>query len=145
MKTTLLQQADQIPPCICRLFARKLRPKRKRDRSKRVRRRTPLRSGYPSVAKTLDDIQKESGLSERKVHWIAALSTWAQVEIQDAMAFSAACGVDLLRPGGKLDYLKKLIIAGTAVSVLGRGLPSNYVERQLQRLNEKTSGMDKQD
>lgn len=143
MKATLLDQIDQIPPCLCRLFARKLKPKSKRSRRSKDRRSKKQR-GYPSVAKSINEIAAESGLSRKKTGWISRQSSWISVNVGEMMAFSNACGVDLLRPRSKLDHLKKMLAVG-ATRILGRGLPSHYVRRQMLRLtqpNAQASRMD---
>lgn len=111
MKATPVEQFDTIPPCICRICARR-----------------------KTRAKTLKEISSESRLSYRKTNWIARQATWAGIRLEDAQKFALACGVDLLRPRLKLFYLRRAW-SGT-LSTLARGLSLEYVSRQI-RIREQ--------
>lgn len=113
MKKQILSQIDTLPPCLCRLVAR-------------------MPGGR---AKTLLEIKMDSGLSKRKVNWIARLPSWVNVKVGDMIAFAEACDVDLLRPRKKLFYLKRAFTQ-TGLEALSRGLSVAYVARQIQILEE---------
>lgn len=106
-KKQLLDHLDQIPPCMARLCARTW-----------------------GRAKTLVEIQKDSGLSYRKTNWISRQPTWARIRVKDAVLFSKACGLDLFRPRQKLHYLRRAL-AQRSLKIIGRGLPHPYVVRQI--------------
>lgn len=118
MKKQVLEQLDTLPPCLCRLVAR-------------------VRGGR---AKTLAEIKMDSGLSKRKVTWIARQPTWLNVKVGDMISFAEACGADLLRPRKKLFYLKRAY-AQSGLKALSRGLSPAYVSRQILILEEHNERM----
>lgn len=83
---TILEQAEQFPPMICRYLARKAHGHR------------PM---------SVRDIAAVSGLSRDVVSRLSMMRSWKGVSIDTVEAFSRACGVDLMRPGLVAKYLKR--------------------------------------
>lgn len=80
---TILQKVNEIPPCVCRLLARK---------------------GWKPMSHA--DLAKASGLSKSTVAKISIMLTWDKVTFGSAFKFSKACGVDLLHPNKHWKTLK---------------------------------------
>lgn len=83
---TLLEQADQFPPILCRYLARK-------------------KHGYHPMS--VRDIAAASGLSKSKVAELSDRTSWRGIAIEDVVAFSLACGVDLQRPSRVMEYIRR--------------------------------------
>jgi hypothetical protein len=83
---SLLKKADRLPPCICRLIARK-------DNG---------RNGM-----THADIAKVSGLSLSTVKDYSFRTTWANRPVGSADAFAEACGVDLMDVERHTEFLRR--------------------------------------
>jgi hypothetical protein len=83
---TLLEVANQFPPCACRFLARK-------------------KNGHLPMSHR--DLAAASGLSKTKVAELSLRRSWEGVPIDVVEAFSKACGVDLLRPGRTWEYLRR--------------------------------------
>lgn len=71
---TVLERLDRFPPCRCRLSARD-------------------GLGLLSTRK----LAQKAGLKRSFVHDISLLTSWATVSVGVALAFSQACGVNLLK------------------------------------------------
>ena len=83
---TLLEKANQFPPCVCRFLARK-------------------KCGQAPMSSR--EIAALAGLSKARVDSLSLLSSWKGIPIDTVAAFSKACGVDLLRPAAARKYLKR--------------------------------------
>lgn len=118
MKSNLLEQLDLIPPCICRLCARK-----------------------NNRAMTIQEISERSGLSTWTVDRITKLASWGRVTSLQAMMFSKGCGVDLLRPRKKLFYLRRAFNE-SGLETISRGLPPGYVKAQI-RIRQRYESKDR--
>lgn len=81
----LLEYVDQIPPCICRLVARK---------------------NHGRNALTHRDLAKLCGISKSYVADLSMRSTWRGVPIEIIQVFGEACGVDFARPNRVRYYLR---------------------------------------
>jgi hypothetical protein len=80
----MLIHMDKIPPNLCRIVARKGRK-----------------------AMTNQEIADASGLTIKRVGEIAKLTSWGKVDVGQASAFAAACGVDLIKQGQVRKYLMR--------------------------------------
>jgi hypothetical protein len=80
----MLSLFNQLPPFLCAAVARV-----------GVRR------------KTLVEISKESGLAYRKVERLSRAECWDRIKVEDACAFSEACGVDLINQSSTRKYLRR--------------------------------------
>lgn len=77
MKTnSLLARLDKLPPCVCRLFARRSGPKGWEPKSHR-------------------EIADEIGIHKATVAWYSHKKTWGGIPIATADSFARACGVNL--------------------------------------------------
>lgn len=74
---SLLARIDRLPPCLCRLFAR----------------RTDGARGW--VPKSHQDIAEDSGLPRSSVADMSQKRSWRGVRIDEADRFAHACGVNL--------------------------------------------------
>jgi hypothetical protein len=83
---TIFEKAEAFPPAICRYLARKS-------------------NGHRPMS--VRDIAIASGLSKSKVADLSLKTTWKGVSIDTVVAFSQACGVDLMRPHLVTEYLRK--------------------------------------
>lgn len=97
--SSLLKSLDSFPPCLVRLVARDLR---------RRGHRLPLQ-----------DLAERAGLSYGATRRLAGKKTWANVPPKTIDAFCAACGVDILRPSVKLDYLRRVLKNPNGYHLLG--------------------------
>lgn len=88
---TLLQTLDKFPPCLCRIVARH-----------------PKNTKYGSRL-TLHEIAKKAQLSYGVVVRLSRQKTWFGATLEQAEKFSWACGVDLLHPARKTQYLKRTL------------------------------------
>jgi hypothetical protein len=118
MKSNLLEQLDMIPPCICRLCARK-----------------------SNRAMTIKEISDQSGLSVDTVEMISKLPSWEPVSLGYATRFSKGCGVDLLRPRKKLFYLRRAF-SERGLETISRGLTVRYVKEQI-RIRQRYESKDR--
>lgn len=82
----LLDQANQIPPFVCRIIARK-------------------HSGFIPLSHS--DIAQASGLSRSTVAAISRKVSWHGVTVDKADRFARACGVDLSQPRRALRWLRR--------------------------------------
>lgn len=80
-RNLLLIRLDRLPPCACRLLARKELGKR---------------------GKSHMDIANESGLGKSTVAKFSRLTTWRGMKIEDIDAFASACGVNILAPSKQM-------------------------------------------
>jgi len=96
---TLTDTLDRLPPCLVRLVARD--PKRRG-------RRLPLH-----------DLAAKAGLSYGATLRLSQKRTWANVPPKTIDAFCAACGVDILHPSAKLEYLKDVLKHPSGYRLLG--------------------------
>lgn len=53
-----------------------------------------------------EEIAKKSGLSAGTIKFISRQRTWARIKVENAVRFSEACGVDLLRQKRSREYLR---------------------------------------
>lgn len=83
---TLFEKLDLLPPCVCRLLAR----------------RANGRQGLSH-----QEIAQASGLSVSTVAKLSFQTEWGTVTIDVAKRFSLACGVNHLNASGQLDYLRR--------------------------------------
>lgn len=81
---TVLVHMDKVPPNLCRVLARKGRK-----------------------AMTNQEISDASGLTIKRVGEISKLTSWGKVDVGQASAFAAACGVDLIKQGQVRKYLMR--------------------------------------
>ncbi len=81
---TLVIHMDKIPPNLCRILARNGRK-----------------------AMTNREIADASGLTIKRVGEIARQTSWGKVDVCQASAFAAACGVDLVKQGQVRKYLMR--------------------------------------
>lgn len=82
----LFELAEKLPPCVCRLVARK-------------------KNGW--APKSCRDIARESGLSVGYVSELSGKKSWRGIPIDVATRFAAACGVDLASPGPTIEFLRR--------------------------------------
>lgn len=82
----LVAKLDRIPPCLCRLLARKCH-------------------GQKSMSH--QDIADASGLPLSTVSDISRMTSWAKLAPYKIEAFSKACGVDILRLRRVREKLKR--------------------------------------
>lgn len=82
----ILEQANQIPPFLCRVIARR-------------------KNGW--TLKSIREIAELSGIPKSKVALIAVMKTWDDVTLSQADAFARACGVDLMNPKPHKNWLVK--------------------------------------
>lgn len=108
----LLEQLDQFPPCLVRLVARNPR---------QHGRRLPLL-----------DLAQRSGLPYKLVLRLSKAHTWADVPVRTIDAFCAACDVNILHPGHKIWYLKRVLRTSNGLRLLsarnGRASPKNILK-----------------
>lgn len=83
---TIFSQAEQIPPFLCRIIARR-------------------KHGWEPMS--VRDIAAASGLTKTRVAIIAKRKTWAGIAIDHVERFSRACGVDLLHPAVHKHWLRQ--------------------------------------
>lgn len=83
---TILERLDRVPPCLCRLVARKNR----------------------IVALNTREIAKRSGLNPRTVSEISRCVSWDGWSITTIDRFSRACGVDLWYQCAVRKYVKRM-------------------------------------
>lgn len=95
MKPDIIQQCDILAPCIVRFLARK---------------------NYRLLSVLA--IAHASGLSACCVKNISRLSSWKSLPLEDCLAFSRACGHDLLRPRRNLQYVSHFLKTGRGFSHL---------------------------
>lgn len=99
LQKRLLKWLDRVPPAMCRMMAVKMQrgrlPDRIRRQSVRVR-SIPLRK-----------LVEDSGISRRNFIRISRMTTWSDVKVSVAEAFSKACGVDLMHENPTSDFLKR--------------------------------------
>lgn len=82
----LLATANQVPPFVCRLIARK-------------------KSGFHALSHS--DISKISGIPRSSVADLSRLTSWDGIPIDVADRFASACGVNLTRPRQHLRWLRR--------------------------------------
>lgn len=87
---TILQKFERIPPCMCRLLARK-------------------RHGRAGM--THADISRQSGLSVSMVGWLSLRTSWKGIPIDTAVKFAMACGINHLHSERQVDFLKRRKLA----------------------------------
>lgn len=87
----LLARANQIPPFICRFIARK------REQIEGRRRLVPL---------SHSDIAERAKLPRSTVADLSVKESWEGVPVNVIDAFASACGVDIMRPGQHLRWLR---------------------------------------
>jgi hypothetical protein len=115
MESSLLQHLDKLPPCLVRLIAR--------DPEHRGRRLS------------LVAIAERAGLSYGTVRRLSLKKTWANEPLKKIEAFSAACGVNLLRQRRKLFYLNAVLKHPNGYKLLGAHTgPSGAVLKVLRNL-----------
>lgn len=95
MKPDIIQQCDQLPPALVRFLARK---------------------NYRLLS--IKAIARASGLSAYAVECIARLPSWRGLSLENGLAFSKACGHDLLRPRRNLQYVSHFLKTGRGFSHL---------------------------
>jgi hypothetical protein len=83
---TILDKLERIPPFVCRLIAR-----------------TP--NGRHGLSHR--DIMVRSGLERSTVRQLSFATTWRGREIDSAVAFALACGVNHLAAEKQIDFLKR--------------------------------------
>ena len=108
MKANVILQFDQIPPCLCRILAR---------------------TGESITPIAV--IAKRAKMTQFMTREISRLPSWETVTVGDAVRFSEACGVDLLRPRPRLFYLKRVLKSG-GLKTLARGTTMEYIINQIQ-------------
>lgn len=86
---TLTETIDRFPPCLCRIVAR--------DPNHRGRRLS------------LHELSKASGLSYGAIARLSRKKSWGNVPPMMIDRFADACGVDLLHPKRKMQYLKRAL------------------------------------
>lgn len=96
---SLVQSLDRFPPCLVRLVAR-----------------DPNRRGHRLP---LHDLANKAGLSYGATLRLSQKKTWANVPPKTIDAFCAACGVDILHPSAKLEYLKDVLKHPNGYRLLG--------------------------
>lgn len=84
---SLLASIDRIPPCVCRLFARR-------------------QSADGWVPKSHREIAIEAGLSKSTVAELSRRKTWRGTPIGVADQFARACGVNLADPRDAIRRLR---------------------------------------
>ena len=95
----LTESLDRFPPCLVRLVAR-----------------DPKRRGHRLP---LHDLADRAGLSYGATLRLSQKKTWANVPPKTIDAFCSACGVDILQPWAKLDYLKRTLRHPNGYRLLG--------------------------
>lgn len=83
---SLLAKADLLPPCICRLIARKNKGRQGR---------------------TNEDIARESGLSLSLIKDYCFRTTWKGLPIDSVDAFARGCGINLMKMERDLEFLRR--------------------------------------
>jgi hypothetical protein len=83
---TLIQLANRVPPCLCRVMARK-------------------KNGFAPMSHR--DLADASGLSKTKVAELSLRRKWDGVPIDQVEAFARACGVDLMNTKRVKDFLRR--------------------------------------
>lgn len=83
---SLLAKLNRVPPCACRLLARK-------------------NSGWTGLSHS--DLAKITGLSRTAVSDLSLKDSWHGIPVDVADDFSHGCGVDLLRPSDAIKLLKR--------------------------------------
>jgi hypothetical protein len=86
MAQTVLDKLNRVPPCVCRLLARKNHGRR---------------------GMTHRDLAKASGLTLSTVQALSFRRSWTGLSIDTIMAFSLACGVNHLSTDQQMDYLRR--------------------------------------
>lgn len=81
----ILRLANQIPPYVCRILARKANGQK------------PMSSA---------EIAERSGLSRAHVSKLSKAQTWSTVTMDVADRFATACGVDLAKPNRTLKWMR---------------------------------------
>lgn len=81
-----LLSINRIPPCFCRLVARK---------------------GYGKKPMSNSEIAKISGLARSTVNKLSHMRDWNHVTCATVQRFTTACGVDLLRPKEAITKFKR--------------------------------------
>lgn len=81
----LLDRINQFPPNCCRLVARKK---------------------HGTMPMTTEEIAEKSGLSVGAVSEISRRKNWNGMRIEVIVAFSEACGVNLLKPERHIRYMR---------------------------------------
>lgn len=81
---TALDHMDKIPPNLCRILARKGR-----------------------IAMTNKEIADASGLTIKRVGEISRQTSWSKIDVGQASAFAAACGINLINQGQVRKYLMR--------------------------------------
>ena len=84
MPKKLIDVLDRVPPCMCRLLAR-------------------ASNGRRSLSH--HDLAEMTGISPSKIGRLSTKTTWAGENIDTIVAFSTACGVDLVRPYKVTTYM----------------------------------------
>lgn len=80
----ILELANKLPPCVCRMAARK-------------------KNGYQP--KSCADLARETGLDKSYISKLSVKRNWHGVSINVVDAFTRACGVNLLNPSLTIEYL----------------------------------------
>src|SRR5262245_1571536 len=76
---SLLEILDRVPPCVCRMAA------------------VEQKAAYQHVQRiSVNELAKRSGIGKRNFLRISHMTTWKDVKVGVAMAFSEACGINLL-------------------------------------------------
>lgn len=108
----LVESLDRLPPCIVRMVARK-----------------PNRHGQRM---SLHEIAIASGLSYGAVLRLSVKKTWANVPPATIDRFARACGVDILKPGRTMKYLRRVFQKPDGYKLLsakrGLGCPKNVMK-----------------
>lgn len=111
----LLDRANQIPPFICRIIARK------RVTARGVSRMEPL---------SHNDIAEATQLPRSTVADISVRESWDGISMDVADKFASACGVDLTQPGRHLRWLRAVRIRHLAA---GNAQQRRFFARLFQR------------
>ena len=115
---SLIETLDRLPPCLVRLVAR---------------------NGHSGRRLSLSALSQRAGLSYGTVQRLSEKKTWKDTPPWMIDAFCSACGVDLLHPRAKLDYLRRVLSDPNGYKKLsarsGAGSPKNVL-RMLQTLSE---------